>query len=253
MPAISQALLWLIATGAVAFPIPAWVEVGISTRGAIFVGVAALAVYLSCWFSAMSPVMNARAQRAAGEHAWLEEGRIEKAERAYKQAAAADPLDANACEWLSRLFLQQWLASRKVDDETFESIAYWQRQAILRQPRNYGVYRVLGSIYLTRFDRTKDPDDAVLAADEFARAIELYPNHAELQSEMAEALWRAKQLDAARSFAERADELDAINRRFGHLDKQLSKERREVLETVLATQPDSPEKVKESGAAPVEH
>jgi tetratricopeptide (TPR) repeat protein len=204
-------------------------------------------LYLGCWFTATTPVLGARADLAAAEQAWFEDGRIDKAERAYKHAAEVDPLNAEPCEWLARLFLQRWQATGEGENELFDMSVYWQRQALLRQPRQIGAYRALGAAYLARFQRTRDPEDAVLAADEFARAAALYPNHAELQSELAEALSLAEEPDAARSFAERALDLDAINRRLGHRDKILPESRQTLLENILKPQPALPERLEEPG------
>lgn len=243
MPAITQTLLLLVAIGTAGCGLPAWTFAAMSVPATFATGAAALALYLGCWFKATTPVMNSRADRAVGEQAWLEEGRDDKAERAFKRAAEADPFDSGACEWLASLYLQRWLRTNDAESALFDSTVYWQRQAILRQPLNYGGYRTLGAIYLKRFDRTRETEDAVLAADEFAQAIALYPHHAELQSEMAEAMWRADQPEAARSFAERATELDALNRRLGHLDKVLSESRTVIVGKILKTQPAPPEQV----------
>ena len=115
----------------------------------------------------------------------------------------------------------------------FDESVYWQRQAILRNPRQFRGYRELGAAYLARHQRSRDQADAALAADEFALAVDLYPHHAALQSELAESLWRAGQREAARSFAERAIELDEINRTAGHRDKLLDESRRSLLDEIL--------------------
>ena len=230
MPAITQTLFWLVAVGATDSPPRAWFG-RLAARWAGFVGAAAaFALYVGCWMSATIPVMQAANDLSAGEQALYEEGRFDKGERAYRQAAEADPLGAEACERLAELYLQRWLSTR--DDDDFERSLNWQNKVLARQPRNMRGYRRLGATYLARFDRTKNRDDAARAADEFARAVDLYPTHVELLSELAEAYWSAGQVEAARRFADRAAELDAINHQAGHVDKWLSSERLQVLETI---------------------
>jgi hypothetical protein len=240
MPAITQTLLFLIAIGTSSPSAGEWKGKIESRIGWIAVGAGAIGLYLLCWFTALIPVMNARADLAVGDQALFEEGRPEKALRAYKRAAEADPLSGEACERLAQLNLQLWLASKDSGNEQFDQSVYWQRLAIVRDPGNYGGYRALGAAYLTRFDRTRDPEDATLAADEFSRAQALYPNHAELLSELAEASWHAGQADGARAFASRSLELNEINQAAGHVDKVLSPDRRKILDRILAPETEVP-------------
>jgi cytochrome c-type biogenesis protein CcmH/NrfG len=92
---------------------------------------------------------------------------------------------------------------------------------------------VLGQIYLSRFVRTRAPADASAAAAAYAQAVELYPNHAQTQSELAGALSKAGEMETARAAARRALKLDAINVRAGHVDKQLPPARRELMKKIL--------------------
>lgn len=233
MPAITQTLFWLVAFGACDFRLTAWTWESSSRPVALALGAGALAINIGCALTAMTPTADVRGELAAAERALFDEGRVDNAERAGRRAVAADPLAAEPCEWLARLALQRWQQSGGKDAALFDESVYWQRQAILRNPRQYRAYRELGAAYLARRERTGDQADAALAADEFARAAELYPHHAALQSELAEALWHAGQLDAARSFAEHALELDEINRTAGHRDKLLDDARRSLLEEIL--------------------
>jgi tetratricopeptide (TPR) repeat protein len=240
MPAITQTVLLLVVLGTNGVKSAALSGAIESRAASLGVGLLGVGLYLLCWFTALIPVMNARTDLDVGDQALYEEGRPEKAQRAYRRAVDADPLSGEACERLAQLNLQRWLASRDSENEHFDQAVYWQRMAIVREPRNYGAYRALGSTYLTRYDRTRDPEDAVLAAEEFNRAVTLYPNHAELLSELAEAQWRAGETASARTFAERAQELDGLNQTAGHLDKILSESRREVLTRILASDVEVP-------------
>lgn len=201
--------------------------------GVLVCGGGAVALYLGCWFTATNPVRTANVELANGDQALMAQGRFDKAEQAYRRAYNADAFDARSCVYLARLSLQRWLATKEGDSELFRQCVEWQNRAIVRQPRDFGNYRSLGDLYLARYDRSHDPADAALAAEEFDRAVALYPNHAELLSELAEALWFANQASQARLFAERALELDEINHRHGHIDKQLSEDRLKVMNDIL--------------------
>ena len=136
--------------------------------------------------------MTARSHVAAGDRA----ERFETSERQYRSAVEADGLAADACERLAHVYLQRWLANQR-DDELFQESVLWQSKAISRKPREYAGYRMRGSLYLTRADRTHDLEDARLAADDLTQAVALYPQHAETQSELAEALRRSGRIEAA--------------------------------------------------------
>jgi hypothetical protein len=149
-------------------------------------------------------------------------------------------LSGEACKRLADFNLQYWAASGDSSDEAFDQAVYWQRLAVIRDPQNFRGYWALGAAYLARYERTRDPEDASLAADEFSRAETLYPNNAELLSKLAKATWRAGQIDGARAFAARALELDEINRTAGHIDKFLSPDERKLLDQVLAPEAEVP-------------
>ncbi|HTI51464.1 MAG TPA: hypothetical protein VL475_10950, partial [Planctomycetaceae bacterium] len=108
---------------------------------------------------------------------------------------------------LAEFYFLRSKGERGDEQDLFNASVYWGRQVIIRQPHDYRGYRLLGSLYLERLKAARDPADGALAADELAMAVSLYPQHAELQSELAEAFWRGGHPAAARSFAERAIEL----------------------------------------------
>jgi tetratricopeptide (TPR) repeat protein len=233
MPAITQTLFLLAGLGAAIDAPVSGRRRTLSRLPIALCGAGCLALYLGCWFTATAPMMNARADLLLGEQALYEDGNPEKARRAFQRAAAADPLDAEACRRLAELYFLRSRGEPVNPQELFDASLYWGRQVIIRQPHDYRGYQLLGSLYLERLKETGDPADGVLAADELTMAVALYPQQAELQSELAEAFWRGGRPDAARSFAERAIELDGINRTLGHLDKCLADPRRALLVEIL--------------------
>ncbi|MFN0052757.1 MAG: O-antigen ligase family protein [Planctomycetales bacterium] len=234
MPAVTQTLLLLVGCVAVADHPAGWSRELKQRWPGLACLAAAAALWIGCWWTATTPVMNARDALAAGDEALFERGEPERARGAYRRGVEADPLAVEACERLSQYFLQRWLASRETESEDFDQCLNWQQIAISRQPRNFRLNRGMGTAWLVRFGRSEDPSDAQRAADHLAAAAELYPSHAELQSELAEAWWNAEQHSAARLAADWALELDRLNRRLGHIDKQLSAERLELMESISA-------------------
>jgi len=199
----------------------------------IAIGLAGLALYLGCWFTTLIPVYTARAAISAGDSALFDEGRVSKAEREFHRAADADPWSSIPYERLAQLAFQSWLASDRTGNESFNRSIAWQNDAILRNPRHAGGYRMLGEMYLAKFKRTEEAADAIEAAAAFRHANALYPNHAQSQSELAESLWKAGEVEPARDAARRAFELDAINEQASHADKRLTAARQDLMRRIL--------------------
>ncbi len=233
MPAVSQILLLLVILGRANVVARGWTYESSSRWRLIAAGVVAMSLYLGCWMTGLAPVIGARSKLASGEHELYENGRPSLAERSFRLAAEADPWAAEPCERLSELAFRSWLASDDDNAPAFARCLAWQQKAIALNPKNAGGYRVLGQMYLSRFGRTRDPADASAAAAAYAQAVELYPNHAQTQSELAGALSKAGEVNRARAAASRALELDAINEKAGHVDKQLRPSRRELMKKIL--------------------
>jgi tetratricopeptide (TPR) repeat protein len=233
MPAVSQLLLLLVILGRANRGAGGWTYESSSRWLPIAAGVVAMGLYLTCWMTGLAPVIGARSKLASGEYELYKNGRPSVAERSFRLAAEADPWAAEPCERLSELAFRSWLASDEDNEPAFARCLGWQQKAIALNPKHPGGYRVLGQMYLSRFGRTRDLADASAAAAAYAQAVELYPNHAQTQSELAGALSKAREVNKARAAASRALELDAINEKAGHVDKQLRPSRRELMKKIL--------------------
>ncbi len=197
------------------------------------IGLVGLSLYLACWFTGLMPIVTVRSLTASAKEALYDRGQPSQAERDLRLAAEFDPWSATACERLSEMALQSWLAADGDRPDVFERCRNWQMRAIERDPRNPGGYRALGEIYLSQATRENDPAAALAAVDAFQTAVALYPNHAVTQSQLAEALWKAGKTEAARAAASRARQLDQINEQAGHADKRLPVARRRLVEDIL--------------------
>ena len=229
MPAISLTLLLMVVLAEAVDPAAGW-RIESTTRWPMAaIGLAGLGLYFGCWFTGLTPVASGRALLAAGRYELLESRRPDKAEKEFRRAADADPWSSKPYDDLAQLAFQSWLASGSATDELFQRGIDWQRESIARNPHHAGGYRMLGQMYLAKFERQKDAAAAVHAADGFSQAVVYNPNHALLQSELAEALSKAGRFDEARTAAQRATQLEAINRAAGHRDKWLPAVRRKLM------------------------
>lgn len=210
-----------------------WIFQPKSQLPVIAIGLTAIALFLTCWFTGLIPILTVQSLMASAQEAMYDRGQPSQAERDFRVAAEFDTWSAIPCERLSEMALQRWLAADREDSGIFERCRKWQVMAIERDPRNPGGYRFLGEIYLSKATREGDPAAAESAADAFQQAVALYPNHAVTQSQLAEALWKAGKVDPARDAARRARHLDQINEQAGHTDKRLSDARRRIIATIL--------------------
>jgi hypothetical protein len=233
MPAITQLLLLLVVFGAAGDPPPHGEPMTTSRWAIAATGVAGLGLYLACWFTGLTPVIGAREKLAAARYEYFDRRNPSRAERELLLAAQADPWSAEPYQQLAQVAFQTWLAGAETNRAAFDRCIAWQRSAIARDPQNFGGYRQLGEMYLVKFGRTADKADAAAAADAFAKALTRYPNHAEAQAGLAEALWRAGEKDAAVEAARRALELDDVNEQAGHLDKRLPAEKQQSLQLIV--------------------
>ena len=233
MPAIAQLLLLAVAFGAASDRPPVWTVESRSRLAGALVALGLLGVYFASWFTGLLPVVKARAELAVGKQELYEERRPGVAERHFLLATEGDPYASEPYELLAQLAFQRWLAAEGAESAEFDRALRWQHEAIVRNPKLSIGYRALGEMHLARFTRLGDLADAASAAEAFGEAVELYPNFALTQAELAEAFWKGGLIEPARAAAARALELDRINEEAGHVDKRLRTNRRELMEEIV--------------------
>lgn len=178
----------------------------------------AAALSAVCLWTATMPEMLCRMLIQGGDFEW---GRrqVESAQARYLDAVAADRWAIEPLERLADVGLQRWQQSQL--DADFETVLSRLQVIRDRLPFASRPYRRLGQAWLARFDRSRAPDHARMAAESFAAAVERYPHHAGLLSEWATACHGAGLSEQAREVAQRAIRQDDINRQAGHSDKFL--------------------------------
>jgi tetratricopeptide (TPR) repeat protein len=188
------------------------------------IGVAFAALFVACLLTATLPALYGRVLVRAAESAWLMEGNPQKARGLLTEAARRDPLSPEPIRRLADLAYHRWRTSPSGSDAEFERVVELGKLAIDQDPHASAGYRTLAQRYAEAYQRTKTPQHAEAAAAYFEQAVRRYPNDATLRAEFASALAAADRAAEAGREADLALELDAINRREGHIDKLLPAE-----------------------------
>jgi tetratricopeptide (TPR) repeat protein len=171
----------------------------------------------------LSVVTSAKAGVALGNYALYRQRQPRLADKAYSEAAAADPYSPEP--WQQRA-LVAFSMSQLVGDSDAVRIAFdqavkYQTEALARDPWNHTATRALAQMYRRRYAQSRKPADAAEAVRWMRRTVALYPTRASLLAELAEAARLVEPTEEAGTAAGRALELHEINRRVGHPDKQL--------------------------------
>jgi tetratricopeptide (TPR) repeat protein len=220
MPAAVQILLVLVALAFATLERPA--EGTGSPRLVIAIAGVGVLLFVALFLTGILPVLNRRAALVSGEQALFVDGQFERAKDDFAAAALFDPLSPEPLDKLADAFFARWQSAPQGDTlGDFAKACQSLEQAIGQDPLNPTRYRRLGEFYLARFGRSRDPADAKTAAEEFQRAIAMYPTDASLRSAYSTALADAGNLAAAKSEAQSALEQDEINHHWGHTDRYL--------------------------------
>ncbi|MFN0198244.1 MAG: O-antigen ligase family protein [Planctomycetaceae bacterium] len=208
-----------------------------SQRSALTLSKVALAViiFAGLMITAFQPVRNCRRFLAEGDYVLYSGNSPQIAAAYYRQAAEADPWNPEPYHRLANLSWTLWESRSGENDPDFEQGIEAQSQANERDPHNHRGYRILGEWHMKRNRRSSSPVDAQAAVVAYSRAVEFYPTHALLQWELATACQAAGLVADARRAAERALEIDDINRRYNHLDKFLPAEQIKELRQLLGS------------------
>ncbi|MEW4487113.1 O-antigen ligase family protein [Thalassoglobus sp. JC818] len=146
-------------------------------------------------------------------------------------AANADTLDPEPYQLLAQLSYTAWKNSGRSDEELFNEVIEFQREAIARDPQNSTRYWWLGKFWTDRFRVSQSEEDADEAVSAFEKSVERYPNDPQRLAELAITL-----ADTGRSgeeTAQQALELDELNQSRGHVDKALPGDIRDRLKQII--------------------
>ncbi len=219
MPVIIQLLL-LFASVCIASPIMFKLHGRLLFPCGIGLGVILTAL---CWWSAVAPKFAEGVAKAG-----LYESRSQnESERILQQWTSQDSLNPQPWSMLEGLYEQSALKTRNV--QQLEQACNAVMEYIRRDPVNYHGYREQARLSKLLFEWTQDHKRLEQAIRFQQQAISRYPNDSHLHLELAQMYSslgeKAKMLTAA----QRAGELNEINKKHGHTDRIFSEQEQAVL------------------------
>jgi len=185
-----------------------------------------------CSLTAFVPDQSRRSLLAAGDYEAAQGRAVPQAERLYHEAAQADVLSPEPWLRLSELAFRQW--STTGSEPEFDRGLEAARQAINRSPRTASFKHHLGHWLLDRAERENDPNRAHQSVEWLAQAVAGYRTEPQWLADLALAQHAAGDTQHAAATAKKALDLDALNRKAGHIDRYLDNETLSRLAEVVA-------------------
>ena len=185
-----------------------------SAKGFSYAALAgAAALLLGCYFTCYGPTLRSQAFVArATERAEQGEHPLDE----IAEATAADPWNAQLSIELGHLELQRFVDAR--DRAAWQSSQAAFEEAVRRNPRSHAIHRASGHAHLAAFHLLGEQELVARAIQEYALAVDRYPNFSVLHAELAWAQHVAGNEDQARKQAHEALRLDEL---CPHADKKL--------------------------------
>ena len=191
----------------------------LSRPAAAAICLAAFAVAILCLWSEYQPVLTSRLQMQIA-YAHLQAGEPDAAEDAARGAAQSDRWSPDPWRLMAQLRLHKFLSDPTPGAWSEFSAAADEFQR--RSPHYHGQAFQRGNWHFLGWQRMPGPAKLEAALQAYREAIARYPNHALYHGQLAWALHRAGQEDAARQAASRAKALDDAT---PHGDQKLVKRR----------------------------
>jgi hypothetical protein len=196
---------------------------------------AALALLVSCYFTAYRPVLDANRMLEEANDL-VAAGRVEQAVQRFEQAAAADLLSATPRLQLALLEYERWFATPadRRTEAMFKRFETPAQEALALSKRNYVARQQVAWCYLEAYVQGADHRDWQRASELLEAAVRLAPHEAMAHAQLA---WTLAQggpqwQDQALAAAERALELDRF---CPHQERKLAR-RRLFVETMTPAQ-----------------
>lgn len=203
----------------------------LSEKSLVLSSLMSLGLLVGSLLTGLIPTQLAQTDINIGKSMLLVQGNPQLAKRYFLSASGADSLSPDPQQQLALFYFQNWRNSGKRDDNDFEQAVSHLQGAINLDPYAAGRYRTLGNFWDAKAEHSGGDADAMEAVEAYQFAVQLYPNFAELQAELAIAQHRANQ--SATEAAKTALELDDLNQENGHSDKFLAEDVRERLHEML--------------------
>ena len=218
--------LWLMLGLAVNLVEPRRAIAGKYVPGAAFAICSLLA--LGQYWTGYAPVL-----RAQGLLMEAQNGDATTRESTILAAAEADPRASEPWQDLAALRLQ--VLQNRPGSRALGQFRDACEEFLARKQHSSSAHRLVGNWWWQVYEQTESRKGAAEAVRRFARAVELYPNHATLRAELALALASMGNQPAARGEADKALNLDAAT---PHTDKKLTDKNRQKMAEIAGSQPD---------------
>jgi hypothetical protein len=149
-------------------------------------------------------------------------------EKVLALATEVDPRAAEPWQELAAARLRAWQA--QAGNGSLQGFREASQRLLQLRPHSASAHRLVGKWWLQVYEKSSTLGNAQNAVTNLARAVELYPHHSTLRSELAIALNQAGDGAAAKREAQTAIGLDLIT---PHADKKLSAEIRQKMAQIL--------------------
>ena len=189
-----------------------------------------LLLAFGCLWTGVIPVISMNHLLAQARVAQRTDSR--QAVRLMTLATEVDSLSPDPWQDLAMAHMGHWKQSPRWNADSFTQAIEAQQAAIKRDPRAGKRYHLLGQAWGQKFAHSHNDDEAEQGIAAYRTGITLYPNFAPLHADLAVLLNDANR--PAVQEAQRAIELDDLNRTAGHTDKLLPEEQRTSLEAIVA-------------------
>jgi hypothetical protein len=150
-------------------------------------------------------------------------------------ATEVDPRAAEPWQELAAMRLRAWEAQGGAG--SLQDFRQASQRLLELRPHSASAHRLVGKWWLQVYEKSPTPGNADNAVVNLSRAVELYPNHPVIRSELAIALSDAGNRTAAQREAQKSMELDGAT---PHADKKLSVAIRQRMAQILEETPASP-------------
>ena len=232
MPAISLLLMALIAAADGARPDLAKCSGYLKFGNAAALGTVCFGLFVALFVTGIRPVAVVKEKLLAGDQL-VRRGVLDGADGEYQAAAAADLWSAEPIRRRAELAYRRAQTDQFRSNDLFQSAVGLMRDVKMRDPTSFRDDVRFGAWWIERWHATGNVGDAEEAVAAYERVFGRYPTNASLMAELAFARDSAGSGEAAKEVARRSLRQDTINHERGHIDRYLTDQVRNRLESLL--------------------
>ncbi len=176
-----------------------------------------------CWFTAVAP----KFAEGIAQAGLYESRSLNESERILQEWASQDSV--NPQPWMMLAQLHERSASQTHNVSELKQAGNAVMESIKRDPINYHGYRERARLLKLLFEWSQDTEILKQAVQFQEQAISRYPNDSHLHLELAQMYASLGENEKRILAAQRAEELNEINKKHGHTDRLFSKQEQAIL------------------------